>query len=166
MPAFLHGRGGLPAAPLDIKAEQAKADALIQYAVKVKDWPLLEQAIDVEIEQQREFIRWWDETVQPNNRPPLTVSGSETVSAAQAAALTEIGKVQVSRWSKRLADADKYRAQQLLAAYRKAGLEPLANHRAEGTGEYEGYTPATRQRCRRRRSSPDYAPRRPTLPKA
>jgi hypothetical protein len=143
MNTLAQSRSGLPQAwhAGGFKVEQAKADAIIQFAAKVRDWPLLEQAVDLKIEQQREFVRWWDDNVQPNNRPPLTVSGPETVSVDQAASLTSIGKVQVTRWRKKLSEEAKYRAQQILAACRKAGLEPDENHRAEGTGDNQWFTP-------------------------
>jgi phage N-6-adenine-methyltransferase len=145
VPAIQRNGGGLPADPRNVKDQQAKADALISYAAKVKDWPLLESAIDLKIEQQREFVRWWDETVSIGHglgRGHKKVSVSETfLPADQADALTGIDKVQVSRWRKRLGDEAKYRDQQIQAAYRKAGLEPEANHRAEGTGENEWFTP-------------------------
>jgi hypothetical protein len=98
------GVGGLPAAPRKIRAEQAKADAIIQYAAKVKDWPLLEQAIDLKIEQQREFVRWWDEAVhRKGGERWLDVSDTEiSISADRADELTGIDKVQVSRWRQRL----------------------------------------------------------------
>jgi hypothetical protein len=136
-------RGGLPAAPLDIKTEQAKAEAIIAYAARIKDWPLLEQAIDLKIEQQHEFVHdWWGKKVSGRHRPGR--GGAEElsaerglISAAEAERITGIAHQQVARWRKCLADEAKYRAQQLLAAYRKAGLEPEANHRAEGTGDNE-----------------------------
>jgi len=45
---------------------KAKLNAIINYARAVKDWPLLEQAVDAKIEEQEEFVRWWDENVTPN----------------------------------------------------------------------------------------------------
>jgi hypothetical protein len=124
------GVGGLPTDPRKLKEEQAKADAIIQYAAKVKDWPLLEQAIDTKIEQQREFVQWWDETVSIGHglgRGHKKVSDTETfLRADQADELTGIDKAQVSRWRKRLADEAKYREQQILAAYREvAGRRPF-----------------------------------------
>lgn len=148
VPAFLQSqRSGLPAAPLGTKAAIAKAEALLQYAIKVKDWPLVEAAIDEKIAEQGKFVGDWEEAVTVRHRPGR--GGADELSAergvislAQAEASTGISHQQVSRWRKQLADAGKYRAQQLLAAYRKAGLEPDANHRAEGTGENEWFTPA------------------------
>jgi hypothetical protein len=47
----------------EIKRNDAKADAVIDYAQRVKDWPTLETAVDTKIEDQKEFVRWWRETV-------------------------------------------------------------------------------------------------------
>ena len=38
---------------------------MIDYAKKVKDWPMLEAAVDRKMEDQTEFVRWWDENVRP-----------------------------------------------------------------------------------------------------
>jgi phage N-6-adenine-methyltransferase len=126
--------------PEVMREEQAKADAIIQYAAKVKDWPLLEQAVDTKIEQQQEFVEWWDDSIRANRRP-LTNAGPGYLPVSDASSRTGITQQQVSRWRGRLADAVKYRTQQILAAYRKAGLEPEANHLAEGTGLDEWFTP-------------------------
>ena len=45
------------------KVKQAKANAIIEFAARVKDWPLLTDAVDAKIEDQAEFVRWWDEKV-------------------------------------------------------------------------------------------------------
>lgn len=133
-------------APEAVKADQAKLEALIKYAETVKDWPLLEEAVDRKIEDQEEFCRWWRENVSANHgagRGNKKVADSETfLSAEQAEHHTGIGKVQVSRWRKRLKDKDKYRERMLSSAMRKAELMVAENHRAEGTGENEWYTPA------------------------
>ena len=47
----------------------------------------------------------------------------------------------VERWRINLSDTERYRCKIIQAAYRKAGLEPEENHRAEGTGENEWFTP-------------------------
>ena len=124
-------RGGLPADPRRIRTEQAKADAIIQYAARVKDWPLLEQAVDLKIEQQREFVQWWDETVHRKGGGPW-LDNAEPRYLSLAEVQAEITQQQVSRWRKRLADEVKYREQQILAV--KAGLEPAKNFCAAGTG--------------------------------
>ena len=125
------------------KAEQAKADAIINYAAKVKDWPLLASAIDLKLEEQSEFVRWWEENVSvrqhTNQHSEVNSDGALTRERAESA--TGISQPQVSRWRKSLLDPAKYRGKLIAAAYRKAGLEPEANHRAEGTGDNQWFTP-------------------------
>lgn len=144
-PFLQSNRGGLPAVPLNIKVEFAKTESLLEYAIKVKDWPLIEDSIDKKIEEQCDFVGEWDQVVGVRESPGRGGIKSSTeldsISMQQAERDTGISHVQVSRWRKQLKDPAKYLAQQLLAVYRKAGLEPLANHRAEGTGENEWFTP-------------------------
>lgn len=139
-------QSSLPANHLaSFKAEQAKGDAIIEYAAKVKDWPLLEDAIDKKIEQQEEFVRWWNEKVSvrigENQFTEVVTDAVTTLPADRAESMTGITKKQVSRWRKKLSDPKKYREQLILAAYRKAGLEPEGNHRAQGTGDNQWFTP-------------------------
>lgn len=42
----------------------AQLDAIIELAKKTKNWEALEDAIDMKIEEQREFVRWWRSTVK------------------------------------------------------------------------------------------------------
>lgn len=94
-------------------------DAIIQYAAKVKDWPLLEQAVDTKIEQQQVFVEWWDDCVgilHGAGRGHKNNAERGSFSKDQAERDTDITQQQVSRWRGRLADAAKYRAQQNLAA--------------------------------------------------
>ena len=44
---------------------QAEASSVISYARKVKDWPALEKAVAIKMEDQRIHVAWWDETVRP-----------------------------------------------------------------------------------------------------
>ena len=61
------GKGGAIAAfkPQEALSSDAQADAVIAYAQKIRDWPMLEEAIEAKLEDQAEFVRWWDETVTP-----------------------------------------------------------------------------------------------------
>ena len=137
--------GGLPAhfEPEAVKANQAKADAIIEFAAKMKDWPLLLEAIDKKIEEQGEFIEWWKQNVSKGHGGDRSkISDRKSwLSAEKALTLTGISPVQVSRWRTFLQDTKKYIERQRAAAYRTAGLEPAENHRAEGTGENEWFTP-------------------------
>jgi len=56
-----------PSTPFDPKAakrKDAQTTAVIEYAQRVKDWPLLEQTVEAKIEEQAEFVEWWGKTVQ------------------------------------------------------------------------------------------------------
>lgn len=127
-----------------MRQEQAKAEAIIDYGIKVRDWPLVAKAIEAKIEQQREFVGWWRTLVSTRHgagRGNKNSAERGTFSMLDAEKATGIRNQQVSRWRNALTDAERYLEQQIRAAYKKAGLEPLDNHRAEGTGENEWFTP-------------------------
>ena len=41
----------------------AQADPIIEYAIRLKDWPMLEEAVGKKLDEQTEYVRWWRETV-------------------------------------------------------------------------------------------------------
>ena len=103
--------------PEEAKVRVAKADSLIVFAKKVKDWPLLEKAIDAKVEEQEEFVRWWRETVTPGHggdRGKIPDRGSW--SSEKAEELTGITPQQVSRWKEKLKDTPGYRGALMSAA--------------------------------------------------
>jgi phage N-6-adenine-methyltransferase len=130
-----------PFAPEQTREFQAKADAMIAFATKLKDWPLLEQAVDAKIEDQKEFVRWWDEHVSVGHGGDRSKNAARAFLKRDAENETGIRQDQVSRWRARLADEFKYRERQIQAAFRKAELGPAFNFRAS-TGAYEWFTPA------------------------
>jgi phage N-6-adenine-methyltransferase len=105
-PELSNQRGVVPFDPSKAKKWDALADSAIAFAKKVKDWPMLEKAVDQKIEDQTEFVAWWRATVTPNlgagrgnknqRRPGLILQ-------SVAEALTEISHQQVARWRQRLA---------------------------------------------------------------
>jgi hypothetical protein len=127
-----------------MRQEQAKADAIIEYAKKMQDWPLLEEAIAAKIEQQREFVQWWDENVGAGHGGDRSKNADlrSWLPRIDAERFAGIAQQQVSRWRKRLLDAERYRERMILATRRAAELRAAANHRAEGTGENEWFTPS------------------------
>lgn len=127
--------------PQATRTNDAKLDAVIDYAKRVKDWPTLERAVDEKIEEQAEFVQWWSENVSANHGGNRKSRDLRTCSLADAEAATGISNQQVSRWRKRLSDPKKYRELLFGAAWRQAML-PAHNHGALGTGENEWYTPA------------------------
>jgi hypothetical protein len=72
----------------------------------VKDWPLLEQAVEAKIEDQAEFMGWGRETVTPIKGARTDLNANPRFSLNQAENLPGITQQQVSKWSKRLADRD------------------------------------------------------------
>lgn len=50
--------------PEEAKKRDAKADAVIEYAKKVKDWATLDIAIAQKMKDQAEFVIWWEENVR------------------------------------------------------------------------------------------------------
>lgn len=124
--------------PQATKTKDAKLDAVVEYAKRMHDWPLLEQAVEQKIEEQVEFVQWWKNNVRGPGKSNSARPG--LFGCDQAEDLTGITQEQVSKWRKRLADRDKYRATIYGVAWKKAMAE-LDNHRAQGTGENEWYTP-------------------------
>jgi hypothetical protein len=99
----------------------------------VKNWPLVEEAIEAKIDDQVEFVRWWDERVRPAGRRAI-IADREIISADDAEASTGVTPKQVSRWRKKLKDPKKYREAMIIAAFRKAELVPETGGRgADGS---------------------------------
>jgi phage N-6-adenine-methyltransferase len=126
--------------PERMRKAQAQADSMISAAASLERWDELEHAVDVKIAQQQEFVGWWDERVRASHRPK-TVTTEVTVSAPDLTKLTGIGKMQVSRWRTHTADVDAYRQDIIAAARRAAELQAAHNHRAQGAGENDWFTP-------------------------
>ncbi len=131
--------------PSKAVANDAKADALIDYAKRVKDWPTLEAAVASKLEDQTEFVRWWDEKVTVNHgagrsNKKNAVPGSFSVSEAEKQ--TKISQQQVSKWRRRLQEPDKYREMLCGFAYAKAMAETSSTTATKWTGDPESYTPA------------------------
>lgn len=104
--------------PKAAKTAIAKTEAVIDYAKKVRDWPLAERAIDEKIEQQREFVEWWRENVRGKGKKSNNADQGYFVEDAQE--LTAITQQQVSKWAKRLKDVEKYRTGLFTTIWKKA----------------------------------------------
>lgn len=158
--------------PEEAKINDAKADAIIAFAARVKDWPSLEIAIDAKIENQIEFVRWWSQTVKSAGNPAkksheLICADQRKLSFEEAETLTGIKHQQESKWRKRTCrekrrgrkkvtetddqniefddqKIEHYRKTLYSAAYRRAMAGDLeqAAFMAYAKGEEEWYTPA------------------------
>jgi phage N-6-adenine-methyltransferase len=131
--------------PSKTKELDAQADAIIAFAQKLRDWPLLEAAVDHKIGEQEEFVRWWRDNVTVHHGAGRGKKSADrgTFSMADAEKQTGIKNQLVSKWAKRLQDLATYRATLFGAAWRKAMAEKGQTDQrgASGTGENEWYTP-------------------------
>ena len=53
--------------PEEAKRQDAKADAVIEFAKRVHDWPTLIDAVEAKIDDQEEFVSWWRKNVTPGH---------------------------------------------------------------------------------------------------
>lgn len=126
--------------PQETLTRDAKLTAVIEYAQRVKDWPLLETAIEQKLEEQREFVEWWREKITPNRGSRTDINADLRLSVEDAEKHTGITQQQVSKWAKALKDETTYRNRLFGAAWKKA-MGAVDMHRASYTGENEWYTP-------------------------
>lgn len=125
-----------------MRQEQRFAELLIGIACAMEAWESLWLAIDFLIEQQRQFVAGWTETVRSRGHQPNSpVRG--VLGLAEAEARTGIKHQQVSRWRGLLApdQIDRYRQRLEAKAKEEAGLLPAKSHRTLGTGDNEWFTP-------------------------
>src|SRR5689334_2764272 len=87
--------------PTETHDTLSKLDALIAYAQQVKDWPLLEQAIDAKIQEQRQFVMWWGASVRSAGNPSISAERGK-LAMRDTELQTGITNQQVSRWRKDL----------------------------------------------------------------
>jgi hypothetical protein len=126
--------------PASALKRDSQADAVIAHAKRVKDWPLLEKAIEQKLEDQVAFVAWWDQNVTPNRTPDR--NNRSVTSTKDAERLTGITKMQVCRWRRRLAEPERYRAKLYGVAWATAMAERNDGIVTRWTGDPEWYTPA------------------------
>lgn len=112
----------------------------IEEAKRIRDWPALEQAVELKIEEEIKFVNWWTTTVRSANRPKITVSDPKQLSEPAAKELTGIGKVQKMRMTNRLRDPDKYRRDLIHVGRIAAQLADADGSVGESKGN-QWYTP-------------------------
>lgn len=128
--------------PERYRLKMAALDYSIEHAQRIRDWPKLEEAVDVKIEEQRRFVAWWKgnirsqgEVRKKENRDPGFLS------VCEAERFTGMKQQRVSDLGRRLQEPDKYRERLLGAGYLAALLEAVDARGTKGTGENEWFTP-------------------------
>ena len=89
----------------EVEREKLLDELARVFARAAVDAWLAEQAVDIKIEEQKEFVGWWRDNVSANhggNRKQ--VRGSSHLNFEQAEELTGITQQQVSRWAKSVRD--------------------------------------------------------------
>jgi hypothetical protein len=85
--------------------------AAIEYGIKeakrIKDWPMLEKAVDAKIEEQHKFVAWRESVIRGVGHPPKNGDRSVTkLSDREVSDLSGITKKQAGRMAAKLADPE------------------------------------------------------------
>lgn len=130
--------------PNRARETQAIRDARIELAARLGNTEALDQEIDRKLDDQEDAIAWWGANVkQPGgDGGSHSVNAESALTVAQARAILGFDQPTISRWRKKLAHRREYREAISRAARKKLQLESADNHRGQGTGENEWYTPA------------------------
>jgi hypothetical protein len=126
----------------------AKSEALIEYAQKVRNWEALDTAVDKHIENQSQLVAWWREVVTPRQSsaggpPGKKASNAErgsTLSKGEAEKLSGFRQQKISKFGRLLEDIPAYTARLRGPSY-MVGLDEKKVRGTQGTGEFERYTP-------------------------
>jgi phage N-6-adenine-methyltransferase len=102
--------------PANSRTKQAALREAARRAAEINNWDALHTAIDGIIEEQTAYVSWYDATVRSAGNP-IVVGSQQLVSAADITRATGIGKHQVSRWRRFLADAEQYHAELFAIAH-------------------------------------------------
>jgi phage N-6-adenine-methyltransferase len=132
---FDPGRHRLNIAALDYGIEEAK---------RIRDWPVLEKAVDEKLTEQIKFVAWWKGHVTgQGTRTDLNRDPGESLPMRKAEEVTGMKQQRVADLRKRLRKPDKYRQHLLGTEYFAAFLAAVSNLRGTtGTGQNEWFTPA------------------------
>jgi len=124
--------------PAETKKRDAKFSALIAYAKQMKEWTLLEEAVEAKIEEQIQFCKWWEKEVTPFHREGAHLVTERKLDSAEV----KEWKLRVHRWKKYLNEVKSYRARLLGAEYRAALLNDKAFYGDHENENEELFTPA------------------------
>ena len=110
-----------------------------------RDWPLLQQAIALKLNEQEDFANWWEGAVTVRQSPGGADRASNAalrsmISKSDAESETGISQQQVSRWRKRQGSrlADRIQARAIrrcgeLLKQVEAGKNRFDEHRHDGS---------------------------------
>jgi ParB family chromosome partitioning protein len=140
-----------PWKPKQASTREELANAFKRLAEVVKNWALLDDAVDQQISDQQNFVDWWfgvpgDADKPRHVRPPGQGNnhGPGYFSKEEALALGGIPQQKASRWKQALAgDREEYRDLLRGPSWRKAMGERGSTDQkgTNGTGENEWFTP-------------------------
>lgn len=124
--------------PQDTRERVSILEAAVRHAKNMEAWEPGWEAVDLLLREQDDFCKWWAENVRGPGKFNSARSGRIGMEAAENE--TGISHERVSKWRKWLAKRSEYRLKLFGAAHR-AAMADEHNHRAQGTGENEWYTP-------------------------
>jgi phage N-6-adenine-methyltransferase len=128
--------------PEEMKYEQAVSEARIELAARLGNVEALEAEIDRMIDRQEAAVNWWRATVRPAGRRSINADSALITVPQAEQRIKPYRQDTISRWGKKISRRADYREEVSRAAQKKLGLEAEDNHRAQGTGENEWWTPA------------------------
>jgi hypothetical protein len=118
-----------------------------KHAKRIKDWDALREAIDKLIQEQKDYVAWWDRHVTPGEKigkkhPVTQIGQGLIIPVKEATEKTGIKKQQVSKWRNQLANEDNYRGTLFASAYGPMWAAAAGPARyACLLGDCEWYTP-------------------------
>ena len=130
--------------PEDTREKISVLKAAVQHAREMENWEAGRLAAQWMVDEQTNFVAWWNEAVgvrHGSGRNKKNADLRSLISSEQAETDTGISQQEVSRWRKKLSNKKAYQEAIFSGGHKKA-MEDEHNHRAQGTGENEWYTPA------------------------
>jgi len=140
LPDYIEGK------PEAAKRLVESTQRMAEIAAELRQWDALRQAIKFLMACQQAVLDWWENNVLRRGHQISQDHGRLATPAAEQ--IIQFSDSTLSRWRTSLGDPERYEEKLRQAAYRKAGLEPEENHRAEGTGPTRhGFIRPRRKRC-------------------
>ena len=128
--------------PERYRLKQAALDYTIEHAKRIRDWPMLEKAVDDKLTEARKFVAWWKANVTAGHGGNRQVPGTRHL-LREAEDLTGMQHQRVSDLGNKLKSLAKFREFLLGVEYSAAYLTAKDKTRGTtGTGQNEWFTPA------------------------